>query len=262
MSEMKQYRPGTFCWVELATSDAKAAKAFYGELFGWNVEDQEVPGGMSYSMLKRKGKDVAGLYEITAEMKSQGVPPHWLSYVSVANADESATKAKSLGGTVLKDPFDVMDIGRMAVIQDPTQAVFALWQPKQHHGAALVNEAGAFCWNELMTRDTAAAEKFYTGLFGWSAERQEGGSMPYTMFKNGERMAGGMLAITKEMGEIPPNWMVYFSVEECDQSVERAKKMGATVLAPPMDIPDIGRMAMLLDGQQAAFSVIKLENPQ
>jgi hypothetical protein len=262
MSEMKKYAPGTFCWVELATSDAKSAKAFYGELLDWKVEEQEVPGGMFYSMLKHKGKDVAGLYEITAEMKSQGVPPHWLSYVSVASADESSIKAKSLGGTVIKDPFDVMDIGRMAVLQDPTKAMFALWQPKAHQGAALVNEVGAFCWNELLTTDAAAAEKFYTGLFGWSADHQEFGPMPYTMFMSGERMAAGMLPITKEMGDMPPNWMVYFSVKECDGTVERAKKMGATLLAPPMDIPDIGRMAALMDPQHTAFSVIKLENPQ
>ena len=262
MSEMKQYPPGTFCWVELATSDAKAAKAFYGELLEWNVDDVPVGEGMIYSMLKHKGAEVAALYEITAEMKSQGVPPHWLSYVSVASADESATKAKSLGGTVIKDPFNVMDVGRMAVIQDPTQAVFALWEPKTHQGAAVVNEAGAFCWNELLTTDAAADEKFYTGLFGWSADHQEVGPMPYTMFKNGESMAAGMLTITKEMGGIPPNWMVYFSVDDCDRSVERAKKMGATIVAPPTDIPEIGRMAAILDPQQAAFSVIKLLNPQ
>jgi predicted enzyme related to lactoylglutathione lyase len=262
MSEMKKYPPGTFCWVELATIDAKSAKAFYGELLDWRVDQQEVPGGIFYSMMKYKGKDVAGLYEITAEMKSQGVPPNWLSYVSVASADETSAKAKSLGGTVVKDPFEVMDFGRMAVIQDPTKAMFALWQPRGHQGAALVNEAGAFCWNELLTTDTAAAEKFCTALFGWSADHQELGPMPYTMFMNGERMAAGMLPITEETGDVPPNWMVYFSVKDCDSTVERAKKMGATVLVPPMDLPEIGRMAALMDPQQAGFSVIKLENPQ
>ena len=262
MSEMKQYPPGTFCWVELATSDARAAKAFYGELLEWNVADMPAGGDMIYSMLKYKGKEVAGLFEITAEMKSQGIPPHWLSYVSVASVDETATKAKSLGGKVIKDPFDVMDVGRMAVVQDPTHAVFALWQPKTHQGAALVNETGAFCWNELLTTDTAAAEKFYTGLFGWTAETAQVGPMPYTEFKNGERPAAGMLTTTKEMGDMPPNWMVYFSVDDCDRSVERAKKMGATIAASPMEIPDVGRMAAILDPQQAAFAVIKLLNPQ
>ncbi len=185
-----------------------------------------------------------------------------MSYVSVASADETATKAKSLGGKVMRDPFNVMDVGRMAVIHDPTQAVFALWEPKTHQGAALVNEAGAFCWNELLTTDTAAAEKFYTGLFGWTADTAQIGPTPSTTFKNGERLAAGMLTITKEMGDMPPNWMVYFSVEDCDRSTERAKKMGATIVAPPMDIPEIGRMAAILDPQNAAFSVIKLLNPQ
>jgi len=163
---------------------------------------------------------------------------------------------------VIREPFDVMDIGRMAIIQDPTKAMLAVWQPKTHHGAAVVNEVGAFCWNELLTTDAAAAEKFYTGLFGWTAKTTQVGPMPYTEFKKGERPAAGMLTITKEMGDMPPNWMVYFSVDDCDRAVERAKKMGATVVAPPMDIPEVGRMAAILDSQQAAFSVIKLVNPQ
>ena len=127
-----------------------------------------------------------------AEMRSMGIPPHWLSYVSVASADESAGKAKELGATLMKEPFDVFTVGRMAVVQDPTGAVFALWQPGTHKGASLVNVPNSLCWNELATPDTEKAGDFYTGLFGWGKNVQQMGPMTYTSFMNGERPAGGM----------------------------------------------------------------------
>ena len=187
------------------------------------------------------------------------MPPHWQSYVSVASADEIADKAGSLGGTVFQPAFDVMDVGRMAVVQDPAGATFALWQPKAHKGAELLNVPGAPCWNELFTKDTEVAKTFYTGLFGWSTEEMPSPTgAPYTMFKNGERPAGGMLEIQEEMGDVPPHWAVYFAVEGCDSSLERARALGAQVSFPPMDVPDVGRIAGLQDPQGATFSIIEL----
>jgi predicted enzyme related to lactoylglutathione lyase len=124
------HAPGSFCWIELATTDGEAAKKFYGELFGWEAQDNPMGPGMVYTMLKLNGKDVGALYEKGEEMKQ--VPTHWASYVSVESADEIAAKAKSLGGAVIMEPFDVMEHGRMAVITDPTGAVFSIWQDKQH----------------------------------------------------------------------------------------------------------------------------------
>ena len=156
MVEKTKHDPGTFCWVELATSDGAAAKKFYTSLFGWEIDD--VPGGGGvYSLLKKKGKDAAALYELGPQQK--GVPPHWNSYVSVASADDAATKAKRLGGTVIMEPFDVMEHGRMAVVQDPAGAAFSLWQPKSHIGAQVVNEPGSLYWAELDTTDMKSGEK-------------------------------------------------------------------------------------------------------
>jgi predicted enzyme related to lactoylglutathione lyase len=262
MQETPEYKPGTFCWIELATTDAEAAKKFYTELFGWTFNDTPVGPGMVYTMLKLDGKDVGALYKMFPEMISQGIPPNWLSYASVANADESATKAKALGATLLKEPFDVMTVGRMAVVQDPTGAVFALWQAKDHKGAGVVNVPGSFCWNELMTTDTTKDGKFYTGLFGWGKDTQNFGPMEYTMFSNGERPAGGMLKITPEMGPIPPNWLVYFAVDDCDAKTQKATELGGGVMKPPDDIPGIGRFSILTDPQGGAFALIKLENPE
>jgi predicted enzyme related to lactoylglutathione lyase len=260
MQETTKYAPGTFCWVELGTTDSAAAKKFYTELFGWDFTDSPVGPSMVYTMLKQDGKDVGALYELPQEMRSQGVGSHWLSYISTDSADETAKKAKELGATLLKEPFDVMTVGRMAVVQDPAGACFAIWQPGEHAGAGVCNTPNSFCWNELGTNDTKRAGDFYANLLGWSKQEMQFGPMEYTMFNNGERPAGGMYALPPEMASFPPNWMVYFAVEDADATVTKAESLGATTFAPPSDIPGIGRFAILQDPTKAVFAIIKLEN--
>ena len=258
--KISEYTPGTFCWIELVTSDGDGAKKFYTDLFGLGFNDQPVGEDAVYTMLNKEGKNVAALYQMNEEQGSRGIYPHWNSYVSVKSADETTEKVKSLGGTVTMEPFDVFDAGRMAMFQDPTGASFAVWQPNQHIGAQLTNDPGTLCWNELTTNDTQKAGEFYTRLFGWTSNT-DSGSPPYTMFMIGERPAGGMLEIQKEWGEVPPNWVVYFAVEDCDASAEKATSLGAKILSPPTDVPEIGRFAVIQDAQGAAFAIIKLENP-
>jgi uncharacterized protein len=261
MQATPEYAPGTFCWVESGTTDGEAAKKFYTKLFGWTFTDSPIGPGKVYTMLKLDGKDVGALYQMPSEMTSQGITPHWLSYVSVTSADESAEKAKALGGKLMKEPFDVFTVGRMAVIQDPTGAVFALWQAGTHQGAGIYNVPNSFCWNELSTRDTNKAGDFYTGLFGWSKNVQQMGPMTYTSFMNGERPAGGMYEPPPEMGDVPPHWLVYFAVDDTDAKVKQAGELGGKTIAPPMDIPDTGRFAIIQDPQGAVFGIIKLANP-
>lgn len=261
MSEITQYTPGTFCWVEAGISDQMSAKSFYAKVFGWDTHDSPLPGGGSYTLLRKNGKDVGGLYQLNPDQKKMGIPPHWLSYVAVASVDEATKKANALGAQTMMGPFDVMTAGRMSVLKDPTGAVFALWQARQHIGSVLVNEPGAPTWNELATSDTRAARAFYTGLFGWSADEQQMGPMKYTVFKNGDRPAGGMYDLPKEWAGVPPHWMVYFAVADCDAIVEQVKGLGGTVMAPPSDIPNVGRFAILQDPQRAAFAVLKLAGP-
>ena len=261
MTEMSKYAPGTFCWVDLSTSDAEAAKKFYTGLFGWHIHDIPIGPDMVYSMLQIEGKDVAALSQQGEEQQSQGIPPHWLSYVSVASADEMAQKARSLGGQVIAEPFDVFDSGRMALFQDPQGAMFAVWQPGQHIGARLVNQPGTLSWNELATNDHQQAGKFYTQLFGWKAEVQPMATTHYTTFSVGDRMNAGMIQMTEEWGDIPPHWMVYFAVEDCDRSAEKVKELGGAVHVPPTDIPEVGRFALVQDPPGAMFAIIKLNNP-
>jgi predicted enzyme related to lactoylglutathione lyase len=263
MQEVTKYPVGTFSWVDLATTDAPGAKKFYTELMGWTANDIPIGPDSFYTMLQLEGRDVAALSQMSEEQQSQGMPPMWNSYVSVENADESAEKAAALGGTVMAPPFDVFDSGRMAVIQDPTGAVFSVWQPKSHIGAKLVNIPGTLGWNELVTKDVAQAKSFYSQLFGWESETQDmGNGMEYTTIMNKGRGNGGMIQMTEEWGDAPSHWMVYFSVANCDASIEKAKTLGASVHVPPQDIPEVGRFSMIQDPQGASLTLIQLVNPE
>ena len=258
MPEVKSHDPGSFSWAELATSDANGAKKFYTSLFGWAVEDNKFGEGQDdvYSRLQKSGKDVGALYPMRADQRQQGVPPNWLPYVTVAKADDAVTRAKSLGGNILAGPFDVMTYGRMAVLQDPTGATLAVWEPREHIGAQRVNEDGAFCWMELLTRDPARAGKFYSDLFGWTT-KSSSFDANYTEFWRGEAPIGGMMKITPEMGQMPSNWTVYWMVSDVDASAAKAKSLGAKVMVGPQDIPTVGRFAALADPQGAFFSIFK-----
>lgn len=255
MSERTSYEPGTPSWVDLATPDLDAAAEFYSGLFGWEfVEagDPEETGG--YRMAQLGGKTVAGLMPLTQE----GQPPAWQSYVTVANAEASAAAVGEAGGQVVMAPMDVMDAGRMAVLADSTGAVFAVWQPRGSIGAEVVNEPGALSWNELETRDPAAAKAFYGSVFGWQFEDHDMGEMTYTEWKLNGDSVGGMADITGQIpDEVPAHWMAYFAVADADAAVERIKDGGGQVHFGPMDIPS-GRFAMVADPWGAAFAVIKL----
>jgi predicted enzyme related to lactoylglutathione lyase len=260
MPETRVLAPGTFCWCEVGTADAAAAKKFYGELFGWTTTDVPAGDAGTYTMIRLDGRDVGGLYELSKEMREQGVPPHWLAYVKVASADATAAKAGELGGRVVMGPFDVMTAGRMAVVQDPTGGTFALWQPKEHAGAGAMGEVGSPCWHELISTDKAEAGAFYAALLSWQMESFLG-AMDYTIFKQEEKSVAGLMQRTEEMGEVPSHWMIYFAVEDCDASAEKAARLGGEVCVPPTDIPQVGRFAVLADPGGAMFAVIRLTNP-
>jgi predicted enzyme related to lactoylglutathione lyase len=260
MPEITTSQPGRFCWFELGTTDAGAARRFYGSLFGWTAHEEPAGPGMVYSMLRLRGKDVGGLYELTPEMRAQGVPPHWLAYVASASADDTAAKAKSAGGTIVNGPFDVMGNGRMAVIKDPQGAVFAVWQAKGHEGVRLFGEPDAPCWAELATTDDVAARAFYAATMGWEPDVKSAGPVPYTEWIGSDgSVTAGMLKMTGDQWRgVPPHWMTYFAVADCDASAVRAATNGGSVKVPPSDIPQVGRFSVIEDPAGAVFSIITL----
>ena len=251
MTEKKSYAPGEFCWIELATPDYKAATKFYTSLFGWTTEEMPMGDQPPYVMLKSNGKGVGALYE------NKKATPAWLSYIAVAKADDAAKKAKSLGAKVLQEPFDVMDVGRMANIQDPQGAKFAVWEAKRHKGAEVINEPNAMCWNELYSPDIKGTRKFYSGLFNnWKLKE----SPEYTEIhmSAGDAGIGGMMQISKEMQGMTPQWMPYFAVTDADAVAKKTKSAKGQVYVEPKDIPNVGRFAILADPQGASFAIIKL----
>lgn len=259
MADYDSLEPGTFCWPELATTDQKAATAFYSKLFGWEVNDIPMGPAGTYTIFKLRGRDAAAASTLQKAEADNGVPPHWNSYVSVKNVDESTKKAQSLGATILAPPFDVMDAGRMAVVQDPTGAVFCLWQAGRSIGAQVLGEPGALCWTELSTRDTKKAESFYTQLFPWTAKHSAPGSpMEYTEFSINGKPGVGMMAMPPSLpAQVPPFWLPYFQVTDVDATVAKAKENGARAHVEPQDIPGTGRFAVLSDPQGASFAVYR-----
>jgi predicted enzyme related to lactoylglutathione lyase len=255
MGKRERYEPGTFCWVDLATTDPAGAKAFYGELLGWEAEDMPVGEAGTYTMLRLGGDDIGGLYEMGAEQREQDIRPHWFSYVSVEDADATASRAHELGGTVYGGAFDVVDSGRMAVIGDPTGAMLGAWQPRVHIGARRVNDPGCFTWNELQARDPETAAGFYSRLFGWETEsHEENGKVAYVTIKNAGSSNGGMMPMTEQYGDASSYWLTYFTVPSCDDAIARVQELGGEVLAGPMNI-GAGRIAVVSDPQGAAFAL-------
>jgi predicted enzyme related to lactoylglutathione lyase len=242
MGERTSYPPGTFSWAELATSDADAAKAFYTQLFGWEYEDNPVPDDQVYSMARRDGHHVAALF-------SSDQPPHWNCYVTVTSADETAQAAKDNGGAVMAEPFDVMEVGRMAVIADPAGAALCLWEPRAHIGATLVNTPGSMTWNDLLTPDPEGAAEFYGKLFGWTTEEipDAGG---YRTIRNGDRMNGGIMPSQ----DGPPNWLPYFGHDDVERLVGEIESLGGKLYNGPVRMPQ-GSIAVLGDPQGAVFAV-------
>ncbi|MBD0283080.1 MAG: VOC family protein [Thermoleophilaceae bacterium] len=246
MGERTSYAPGTFNWTDLSTTDPEDAKRFYGGLFGWEAEDVPIPGGGVYTMLRLDGKEACAL---SAAREGQMVA--WLSYVSVDDVDAVVAGLQELGGTPLGEPFDVLEAGRMAVVQDPTGAAFALWQPGDHIGASIVNGPGALSLNQLNTSDPERAREFYTELFGWRVEEVGGGDRPYWGLFNGDRLNGGMMKLPPE-SDAPPHWLVYFGTDDIDAAAERIERSGGTVVVPKTDVPG-GQILVARDPHGAVF---------
>jgi uncharacterized protein len=275
MSE-DRYIPGVPCWADTTQPDPDAAATFYGSLFGWELENSMPPDAPGkYFMARLGGGDVAA---ISSPMGDAQQPATWNTYVWVEDADETAAKARDAGGSVLSEPFDVMDAGRMAVLADPEGAVFCIWQPKEHRGAAVVNEHGSVNFNVLNTRDVDAAGRFYGAVFGWELLDVGGAPMwalpPYGDFLERrtpgmrENMAGmgaparfeevvaGLTEIPGDQPDTPAHWGVTFAVDDADAIAARATELGGRVDVPPFDAPWV-RMAVITDPQGATFVASK-----
>jgi len=249
MPEMTKYDHGVPSWVDLGTPDPQKSLEFYGALFGWEGDDLGEDAG-HYTIVSVKGKQVAAI----SPAQNPDMPPYWTTYINVDDADGIAKSVAAAGGTVIVEPFDVFDAGRMAVFSDTTGAFISVWQPNQHIGAQLVNEAGAFTWSELNTSDIEKSKQFYGDVFGWTF----GGAPEYAEAQVAGRTIAGIMPRPEQIpGEVPDHWLVYFGVDDVDKSAAKAEKLGAMIAMPPTDIPSTGRFAVILDAQGAAFAIFK-----
>ena len=277
MLERDGYPQGVPCWVDTAQPDPQAAVEFYGGLFGWEFEDRmpaEAPG--NYFVATIRGKDVAAVGS-----QPEGAPPqpYWSTYVWVDSADAAASKAREAGGSVLAEPFDVMEAGRMAVLADPQGAAISVWQAGRHRGAQLVNEPSTWNFSELNTSDAGAARAFYGAVFGWEATELELGGQTSAMWRRpgyGDHLEDRDPGLRRRMadqgappgfedcvawllplnGDGAPHWSVTFAVDDADAAAAKATELGGKVLVPPMDAPYV-RLTVLSDPQGAVFTASK-----
>lgn len=260
MKSIKRYPHGTFSWIELATPDAKKVKNYYCSIFGWEAQEILPTEGqmMGYTNFTLDGRKVAGMFEMPDEIKNQGMPSAWTNYVAVDDVVEVAGRVESLGGKFIFPATQASDSGWMSIVQDPEGAVFGLWQAGKHFGAEWANDNGYLCWNELNVRKISNVKKFYEELLGWQLDTGPApdGEGEYTAILNNGRMNGGALEIQESWGDVPPHWIIYISVPDCDASAAKSKELGGTVPVEPFDIPNVGRMAVLQDPNGAVFSII------
>jgi predicted enzyme related to lactoylglutathione lyase len=248
MGRRTQYRPGTFSWVELETDEASAAAAFYRKVFGWETEDRPEAGGTSFVL---DADVVAGL------RPERGAPSGWLCHVSVESAEKHAARAEDLGGAVLERPADDNEAGLRAVIRDPAGAIFAVWEPRAHIGAARVNDPGCLSWNDLVTADPRGAERFYSELFGWEIQELTGAG-GYRLVRNAGTSNGGVMPAGL-VGNPPSHWLPYFNAGVLETTLARIDEAGGRVVAGPQQVP-AGRFAVVLGPRGESFALFEGES--
>jgi uncharacterized protein len=237
---------GKFVWHEQVSSDPAQAQRFYTELFGWGTEVYK-PGEVDYTMIS-SGEQSHGAY---AKAMEGAPPPHWLGHVRVESLDETTDKATNAGGKRVAGPFEMGEVGRLAIISDPQGAFVSLYEPA---GEGPVPE-GIFVWDELATTDLDAAQRFYEDVFGWTTNDMGAEYGGYRIFNRGETGLAGLMGLQDD--SVPPHWKPYVAVTDPDGTTAKATQLGGSVLLEPMDVPQVGRIAVLRDPQGAVFGIIR-----
>jgi uncharacterized protein len=242
------YRPGVVVWRELVTPDPERARGYYGELFGWKFDLADM-GAYQYTLIKLGERQIGGIAPMTMQ-----APPHWMSYVSVADVDSAAAEAKKRGGNVPAGPLDIPNVGRFAVIGDPDGAYIAVLRGLQGDPPAEMPPLASFCWETLITKNVASAKEFYEAVFPWKIGAGKGlnASVPIAHAEDGTQVAD----IQKAQGS-PPAWLTYVVVEKLESANERAQKLGGKIVIPLIDVPEVGRFSLAADPQGAHLGLFE-----
>lgn len=244
--------PGTPCWFDLLSPDAPAAAAFYARLFGWTY-DVSGPEYGHYHMALVDNRPAAGIGQ---RQEGASTPSAWTVYLAARDAAAMADRVSELGGSVVMEPTEVPGMGRMAIVQDPGGAVFGLWQPLAHLGFGVTHEHGTMGWCEVNVPDGEAARAFYAELMDADARLLESDAVPtvYYVLSKDDQAVAGILEMTAEWQGVPPHWMPYFEVADCDAAARAAEEAGGTVSVQPF-ATEYGRIAVVTDPFGAVFSV-------
>jgi predicted enzyme related to lactoylglutathione lyase len=248
-------QPGTFCWIELGTTDVKKAKAFYKGLFGWTFNDIPMGDGEDYTFLQLKKKGVGGFYPLPLGKKAGKLPVFWLPYILVENVARTVARIEKAGGTLFKGPMQVMDMGEMAILQDPTGATFALWQPLQKGQPTAERVPGAVYWHDLNTPDPKKAAAFYAKIFGWKQVNQDYGGNAYYLQTLGGKGIGGIWPHMAKGSK--PSWVTHWGVTDCAKTTAKVKKLGGRVIMGPIAVPGAAIFSLLQDPQGAVLGIIE-----
>jgi predicted enzyme related to lactoylglutathione lyase len=246
--------PGTPCWVDLASPDLDAAAEFYPRLLGWQVRTGPPEAG-GYRLAMLGGSVVAGL-------RPSAGPPAWTTYLASADVAATLERVAAAGGRVTTAPVALLSEGALALAEDPTGVPFGIWEPGRLIGAQLVNEPGAFCWDELLTADAGRSRDFHARVFGFAYDDRDGADFSYALIRLGEATVGGLATIGPPVGAHPssrPQWLVYFSVDDTDGVSARAEALGGRVVVAPTDSPH-GRMALLTGPTGELFGVLQADD--
>jgi predicted enzyme related to lactoylglutathione lyase len=225
---------GLFVWHEVGTTDLRVGEDFYAKVAGWKAESWSQ--NPSYKLFVAKRESKAGLYLITESLNTVTPPPSWLSYIGTPDVDATVRQAVELGGKVIVPAYNVPSVGRMAHLQDPQGALFAV-SSQEERSQFTDPQLGDFSWHELLTTNLQTAFDFYAKLFGW--EKMEAMDMgpqgTYQIFGTGGRQLGGMF----NPGPLPggPLWIPYVMVADARRTAEAAKEMGATIAHGPSEVP-------------------------
>ncbi|MEU0970964.1 VOC family protein [Streptomyces sp. NPDC005917] len=245
---------GTPCWADAMFSDLEGAKHFYGEVLGWTFGESTSEYG-NYTQAYADGKAVAA---VVPPMPGQEGQSQWCLYLASPDAAATAERIRENGGEVLMEPMQVGEFGTMCLAREPSGAVFGVWQAGVHEGFEATAVPGAYCWAEFFTREPEKTDSFLTAVFPYTAKQIEDDNVDFRMFDVGGNTVLGRMRMTDDFPpEVPSYVNVYFTVDNCDEAVARATKLGAVLRFGPMSSP-FGRFAALTDPQGANFSVIDI----
>ena len=253
---MGDAKSGTVTWVDLSTPDIEGAQRFYAGLLGWELGVQRTPMG-EYTVASSEGREVAGMMVQAPDMA--GMPAAWTVFVVVDDMKATLTQVTDARGEVRQAPFEIPGGAHVAVVSDRTGATLALISGGPEPGYPYYSEdVGAVCWTELMTSDVQAATGFYWEVFGWTAETDDTGPVPYTVCNLDHDPVGGIIGRPQDLpAEVPDSWSVYFTVDDCKAAQSQAAKLGGSVVLPATPTP-MGPFAVLADPAGAAFQVMEL----